>query len=209
MTTGKPVTRTTEELAADGPTRGTARRKILDAASRQFYAEGIRAVSADRIIEEVGITKVTFYRHFRSKDDLVVAYLDEQSEHEQRRADVLVSTTGGSPDDPLAPLVEALVSDICTPGFRGCPFINAAAEYADPQHPVRLSVTRHRDWFEGFLKDQLGNLRVPEPGRVAQQLVLLRDGAMVGGYLGNAADLTVAIRATVSTVLGNARRQAD
>jgi AcrR family transcriptional regulator len=201
MTTHGEVTPTTPATA---PTRGTARRKILDAASRLFYAEGIRAVSADRIIEEVGITKVTFYRHFRSKDDLVVAYLDERSELEQQRADSLTSWPGADPGDPFGPLVDALVSDICASGFRGCPFINAAAEYADPEHPVRRSVTRHRDWFAAFLQDQLRLAGAQNPARSAAQLVLLRDGAMVGGYLGDPTDLTDAITATVAGALADA-----
>jgi AcrR family transcriptional regulator len=208
MTTGAEVTRTTSEPAVEAsrpaPPRGTARRTILDAASRLFYAEGIRAVSADRIIEEVGVTKVTFYRHFRTKDELVVAYLDERSEQERQRADTLTSQSEASPSDPLGPLVEALVSDICASGFRGCPFINAAAEYADPQHPVRLSVKRHRDWFASFLREQLHHAGLQDPAQAAAQLVLLRDGAMVGGYLGDPTDLTDAIRATVATTLDNA-----
>jgi AcrR family transcriptional regulator len=204
MTTKNDVTRTTDGSGQEASTRGTARRKILDAASRMFYADGIRAVSADRIIDEVGITKVTFYRHFRSKDDLVVAYLDEQSEREQQRADALVAGAELVSADPLAPLVDALVSDICASGFRGCPFINAAAEYADREHPVRRSVTRHRDWFETFLTDQLQRAGVQHSHRAARQLVMLRDGAMIGGYLDDPGDLDDAIRASVATILGDA-----
>ena len=77
-----------EPCLANVPTR----ERILAAAADLFYARGLRSVSADKIIERVGITKVTFYRHFRTKDDLVVAYLERQAERE--RADVAVILAG-------------------------------------------------------------------------------------------------------------------
>jgi hypothetical protein len=74
-------------------------------------------------------------------------------------------------------------AESCSPGFRGCPFINAAAEYADPEHPVRRVVDAHRRWFKQLIQDLLDEMNVPDPARVADQLVMLRDGAMVSGYL--------------------------
>ena len=155
------------------------RERILAAAGEAFYREGIRAVSADKIIAAAGTTKVTFYRYFPTKDNLVEAYLDQQSERIREAA-------GKLPDDPcraLAALAQAMGEETCRPGFRGCPFINAAAEYPEADHPVRIAVARHRDWFRALVADLAGRLGAQNPGIVADQLIMLRDGAMVHGYV--------------------------
>ena len=156
-----------------------ARERILRRASSLFYTEGVRAVSADKIIAAAGTTKVTFYRHFRSKDDLVVAYLQEQSAGmRERAADLDPDACTG-----LRQLADAMGAEACTPGFRGCPFINAAAEYPDPEHPVRAVVADHRNWLHALVAGRLTRLGVQDADRLADQLLMLRDGAMVHGYV--------------------------
>jgi AcrR family transcriptional regulator len=158
------------------------RERILEAATALFYAEGLRAVSAEKIIAQVGITKVTFYRHFPTKDDLIVAYLERRAKWE-RDAIAHVREVSDDAPDAFRIIAEAIGAESCSPGFRGCPFINAAAEYADPEHPVRRAVDAHRRWFKQTIEDLLDEINVPDSGRVADQLVMLRDGAMVSGYL--------------------------
>lgn len=155
------------------------RERILRRASSLFYTEGVRAVSADKIIAAAGTTKVTFYRHFRSKDDLVVAYLQEQSAGMRERAEEL----DPDPCIGLLQLADAMGAEACTPGFRGCPFINAAAEYPDPGHPVRAAVSAHRRWLHGLVAGRLRQLDAANPDQLADQLLMLRDGAMVHGYV--------------------------
>jgi AcrR family transcriptional regulator len=159
------------------------RERILDAANEHFYAEGIRAVSADKLIAAAGVSKVTFYRHFPSKDDLVVAYLEgraavERQVLQQFRAD------DGDPCATLLAIARGIGGFSCSPGFRGCPFINAAAEFADPAHPARKAIAAHRAWFASFVADLLREMSIDDPEQVADQLIILRDGAMVSGYLG-------------------------
>jgi AcrR family transcriptional regulator len=163
--------------------RGSMRERIVEAATQLFYAQGLRAVSADKIIAQVGITKVTFYRHFPSKDDLIVAYLERRAEWERNA--ILAARQAAAEDVPTVfrIVAGAIGAESCTPGFRGCPFINAAAEYPDAQHPVRQVVDRHRRWFKDTIVELLGQIDVPHAEDVADQLVMLRDGAMVSGYL--------------------------
>lgn len=158
--------------------------RILQAAARLLYADGIRAVSADRVIAAAGVSKVTFYRHFPTKDALVVAWLSAVAAAERAALDAV---RAAHPDDAGAVLrgyAEGLGAESCRPGFRGCPFINAAAEYADPEHPVRAVVAEHRRWMVGTAADLLADLGLADPVGAAEELVVLRDGAMVAGYVG-------------------------
>ena len=176
-----------------------ARQRLLHTASALFYAEGIRAVGVDRVIEEAGVTRATFYRHFPSKDDLVVAYL--------RLVSAAVRDIAG--DEPgearLRRTVGTMADTICAPGFRGCSFINAAAEFADPQSPVHRAVTEHRDWLtETFVAD-LAAVGHPSPDVAAAHLMMLRDGAMVAGYLADPAVAQATLSRGLDAVLTGGR----
>jgi AcrR family transcriptional regulator len=175
-----------------------ARRRILDSASTLFYTLGVRSVSADRVIAESGVSKVTFYRHFPRKDDLVVAYLDELSERERL---AFLGARERLDDDGLWRwYVESIVEAGCAPGFRGCPFINAAAEYSDATHVVRVAVARHREWVQQRLAELAEGYGATEPSRVAQEIQMLRDGALVLAALDGRTD-------TIAPVLDDAGRR--
>lgn len=160
----------------------SVRDRILDSARRLFDADSIRSVSADKVITDAGTTKVTFYRHFPSKDQLVVAYLDGRLEElkdatERRRA-------GGDDACTVLTSLAAANGDIaCRPGFRGCTFLNAAAEYPAEGNVVRDAVERYRAWLHRVVADLLAEIGVDSPDLVADQLIMLRDGAMVHGFM--------------------------
>ncbi|MFE6977741.1 TetR/AcrR family transcriptional regulator [Streptomyces sp. NPDC057682] len=185
--------------------RGPAtRERILQAASELFYAEGIRGTSADRIIARVGITKVTFYRHFPTKSDLVVAYLQQQAAGERTWFSSL--RTAGDPTGSLRAIAAGIGAASCTPGFRGCAFINAAAEFSDPQDPVRTVVDEHRRWMLDEFAAIATEAGVPDPATTARQLMILRDGAMVNGYLGHSTSLQESLSAAFDSVITAATR---
>ncbi|GII99817.1 TetR family transcriptional regulator [Sediminihabitans luteus] len=189
-----------------GTTRPSdVRTRILDAATRQFYADGVRAVSADRIIAAAEVSKVTFYRHFRSKDDLVVAYLEAWATRER---DALDGLRASHPDDAATTLREIAGfagEMVCRPDFRGCAFINAAAEYPDAEHPVRRVVAAHRAWWVETLASLVRELGVDDPPAAAEELMMLRDGAMVAGYVGEGAGLAERVT-RVGTAIVRAHR---
>jgi AcrR family transcriptional regulator len=184
---------------AAAPSAGGTRARILAAAKELFYAQGIRATSADRIIEQVGITKVTFYRHFRTKSDLVVAYLEDQAERE--RSWVLSTRAAGDSLGRLRSLATGIGAASCQPGFRGCAFINAAAEFADDDDPVRLVVRSHRDWMLSEFAAIAAEAGVADVDSAARQLMILRDGAMVNGYLGEPATLEDSLAAAFTSIV--------
>jgi AcrR family transcriptional regulator len=195
------MTQAGEEAGA--PQRGSTRDRILDAATVLFYENGIRATSADRLIERVGITKVTFYRHFRTKDDLVVAYLERRAAWERGAVDQ-ARASSTSAVEALHLMAQGIGGESCRPGFRGCPFINAAAEYPDPEHPVRVTVDAHRRWFHQAMADIAEQAQVPDLAVAADQLVMLRDGAMVSGYLSDPERVAATLETGYRAVLGPA-----
>jgi AcrR family transcriptional regulator len=174
----------------------SARQRILDAGGRLFYAEGIHAVGVNRLVREAGVTRATFYRHFPSKEDLVEAYL--RGKDAELRDAVEAATTSGSQQDALATVFELVESVTATQDFRGCHFINAAAEYPDAEDPVRIAIDEHRRWFFKTLIDLARQAGHPDPEHAASVLVLLHDGTLAGAEL----DDPAAVRATLRRAVG-------
>lgn len=176
------------------------RERLLATASDLFYRDGIHAVGVDRIVAAANVTRATFYRHFPGKEDLVTAYL--AVEDATIRGFFAAVPADATPDDVLQAIISGLADDITYNHTRGCPFINAAAEYPDATSDVRLTVARHREWFRQSLQSALETAGRDDPAGRARTLVLLRDAALVGGYL----DGPDAIRDTFLTA---ARAAAD
>lgn len=174
-------TRTAAAAPQQEAGRGRVRERILEAGSRLFYADGVRAVSADKVIAAAGVSKVTFYRHFPTKDDLAVAYLEAVADEERALLDRLREGHGGDPVAALAALAEALGTVAGSAQFRGCAFVNAGAEHADAAHPVRRVVAEHRARYACFFADVARDAGADDPQAVAAELMMLRDGAMVCG----------------------------
>ena len=165
-------------------TLAPAKQRILDTADQLFYEDGIRAVGIDRLISASSVTKATFYKHYGSKDRLILEYL---AYRHLQIAEVMQATLHRSADarSALHAIAQVQADYLLRPGFRGCPFINAATEYTDPAHPVRKAVEHHREWFHQILETLLRQLGHPLAGDAADDLMLARDGAMSGGYAGD------------------------
>ena len=178
------------------------RDRLLQAATELFYAQGLRAVSVDKVIDRAGTTKVTFYRHFKSKDDLVVDYLEHAAAQERASIDAAVARGDGDVGAALRLMADQLGGMACSPGFRGCAFINAAAEYPDADSPVRKVVDAHRNWYRDTFERLVAPLGLPDPVGVAEDLLLLRDGAMVAGYLDRSAAVADSFLRSSQAVVG-------
>jgi AcrR family transcriptional regulator len=173
-----------ERWPASPPARSVARERLLTTASELFYAEGINNVGVNRIVSASKVTLATFYRHFPSKQDLVVSYLQRIHEHLVERADQHAASAQGRD------LVEAFRADVIAeighPDYRGCAFINAASEFEDPQSPVRRVVAEHRQWYYERLRRAFADAGHTSPANPARHFVMLRDGAVTAGYLDSA-----------------------
>lgn len=169
-------TRTNEAAAKSSEPRD----RLLRTASELFYRDGIHSVGVDRIVEAAGVTRATFYRHFPGKEDLVQAYLLREDAFLRG---AFAGLDGLEPERALEGIIQGIADDVSRNHTRGCPFINASAEYPDAASPVRRTVSAHRDWFRSTLAATLESAGKNDVRQKAGALVLLRDAALVGGYL--------------------------
>ncbi|UMG91585.1 TetR/AcrR family transcriptional regulator [Nocardioides sp. TF02-7] len=158
------------------------RERLLRTASTIFYTKGIHAVGVEEIVDTAEVTRSTLYRHFRSKEELVVAYLRAASQGERSQVAALL-TEDQSAADAVRTVARAVAGQIANPMFRGCAFLNAAAEYPDPDHPVHQAILEHRQWYFDLVAAQMERLAGRPARDAAEVFVLLRDGAMTAGCL--------------------------
>ncbi len=168
-----------------GRTKATsgARSRILDTADRLFYAGGVRAVGIDRIIAESGVAKMTLYAHFRSKDDLILDVLRHREERFQAWFAEALGRHAGAEGDRLAALFAALREWFERPDFRGCAFINASIELADPAHPGFAFARQHKERFRGFVAGLIEESLGEAGSKFAPAIALLIEGAIVGAVM--------------------------
>ncbi len=158
-------------------TQPTAHDRILHAAHDLFYRDGVRATGIDKIIKAAGVTKVTFYRHFPAKDDLIRAFLSYRHERWIKWFRVALSREMSAKNDLAAALCTALAEWFASDSFRGCAFINTAVELADAL-PESLSVARsHKQDMTDALTAWLPQGESGE--RQAAAISMLIDGAIV------------------------------
>lgn len=180
-----------------------ARGRILMTAFRLFYARGLRAVGVDTIIAESGVAKATFYRHFPTKDALILAYLDRVDEVWTGQLHAAAQAAGPQPANQLVGLFDALTTACRRSGYRGCAFINAAAESA-PGTSVHSRTVAHKQQVLGWIRDLATEAGVAEPEKLARSLTLLLDGGLASGSLdGDPASAAIA-RATAAALVRDA-----
>ncbi len=156
-------------------TKPSARRRLLDAAAELFYAEGVQSVGIDRVIERAGVAKASLYHSFRSKDELVGAYLAERGESVFGRIDDRVAGYD-TPRDRLLAVFETQAASIRRASYHGCPFAAAASE-AKPDSLTREQVDLYRARLRARLTELSTATGVVDPASLALQLHFLYDGA--------------------------------
>lgn len=154
----------------------TARERILEVAEDLFYREGVRAVGVDTIIARSGVAKMSLYRNFASKDELIVAYLEERNQRFFVRWDRAVGAEDVDPRTRLRRLVEVTVERVRQPEYRGCPFLNTSAEFPDASHPARAVIAAHREEVWARLLTLCRPLNPARAETLATQLIVLMDG---------------------------------
>ncbi|MBI5161014.1 MAG: TetR/AcrR family transcriptional regulator [Micrococcales bacterium] len=173
-----------------------AKRRILETADALFTSESIRGVGIDRLISESRVTKATFYKHYGSKDRLILDYVAYRSRSEVER-----TATRSTPSEVVRGVVRDAIEDISSADFRGDAMLNAAAEFPGARHPVRQHVREHREWRADIVAAALRQLGHPLPGDAVDELLLARDGAVAGAHAGDPVAAKAALERVLERVL--------
>lgn len=155
------------------------RDELVDAAMRVFYRQGFHASGLESILEEGGISRMTLYNHFKSKDELILAALRRRDEIFRNRMMKFVEASAASPRDRILAVFNFHEQWFTGKEFCGCMFINAAAEFADPRSAVRAVAAEHKRAIVRYLTDLCREGGFANPQHIADQLNLLIEGAIV------------------------------
>lgn len=180
--------------------------RVFEVAADLFYRQSIRAVGVETIVKQAGVAKISLYRSFESKDDLIVAYLENRNADYWRRVDRIMAVKLDDPRAQLRALVGYVAGRAATPGYRGCPFINYASEFPEATHPGHRIVDQNKREMRRRLVGLSKAIGAPRPAQLADALFLLIEGAYassqtLGGRNGPAATLPWAADALVDRQL--------
>lgn len=167
--------------------RPNKRDELVRKALAVFYRDGFHATGMDTLVVETGISKTSMYKHFRTKEELILAALHLRDEDFRDRL-FLRMGQGHSPRESLLALFDFLRDWFGEAGFRGCMFIKAAAEYQEPDHPIHLQAAEHKRLLFAHVRDVARDAGAGDPDMLARQLLLLKEGAIVAAQMGYEAD---------------------
>lgn len=159
----------------------SVRDRLLDAADRLFYQEGVQAVGIDRVLAEANAAKASLYQHFGCKDQLVASYLERRTEYARAHIEAYLADT--PPSQRALKFFDWVVEWAESKNFRGCPFQHAVAELTDSAHPARAIAQSQREWFAKRCLDWVRAAGVKDAPAVARALVVLFDGAVTGSEI--------------------------
>lgn len=159
----------------------SARERLLDAANELFYAEGINTVGIDRVIERAGVAKASLYDTFGSKEELIRAYLAERDAVRRGRIEAALSKHD-APRDKMLAVFDYLATAMARPDFKGCYFQRANAELKATS-PGRAVCSEGRGWTIALFTRLAKEAGAHHPKKLAQQLVILYDGALVSAAM--------------------------
>jgi len=173
--------------------------RILAAADKLFYAQGIRAVGVDTIAAEAGVSKRTLYNYYPTKDDLIAAYLTARFKH--------VEPSDAPAREQILANFDRLEKMMSDSGFRGCPYVNAVCELSDRKHAATSIAVRFKEerlrWYQTLLE----RMGVAEPRAIAMQLQILVEGAIASALVRDDPAFARSARAAAEVLLDAATRK--
>lgn len=177
MNPGKSRQAAAAERVIPGSPKPRVRDRIFQTARELFYRQGIRAVGVDTITNEAGTNKMSFYRSFTSKDELVAEYLRDQEKQGWEWWDEVIAVHAGNPRAQVEALFDAHVSRTCECDSRGCALANAAVEIPEEGHPVREVVEQYKAEMRRRFRSLAHQMGVSEPDELGDSLMLLWEGS--------------------------------
>lgn len=179
--------------------------ELVEKALEVFYREGFHATGMDRLVAETRISKTSMYKHFRTKEDLILATLKLR---DQRFRESFVRTTEQLASDPEGQILatfDALEAWFQDPKFKSCMFIKASSEYQDPSHPIHKESADHKRLLHEYLEKLAKEAGLKAPRAVAAQLQLLQEGAIVLAHLHGGSESAKDAKTAARTILDAAR----
>ncbi|HVA28244.1 MAG TPA: helix-turn-helix domain-containing protein [Candidatus Baltobacteraceae bacterium] len=158
------------------------RERILRTASDLFYREGAHAVGVDLVVERAGVAKASLYRHFRTKDDLIAAFLGREDEQFWQQWDTVARQHRSDAQAELDAHMRWIGERVGRKNYRGCPQLNMSAEFPEAEHPARVAAVSHKQELRRRLKGIAARLGARRPADLAAQLLLLVNGAFVSSH---------------------------
>ncbi len=195
-------TKTVAELLGQPPPAKTGRQRIVGAAIELFYSRGFQAVGVDQVLAQAGVTKTTFYKHFESKDELMVAAIRQRDEWELAAWKKAIRAIAG--DDPRGQLLavfEVLDLWFNDSDFKGCMFLNTAAEFPNPHDPVHQAAAEHKRKNRDLFRDLAARAGVTDAEAFADQYTALLEGTLVLRQVHGRNDAARVIRPAVEQLL--------
>ncbi|MFE4828197.1 TetR/AcrR family transcriptional regulator [Streptomyces sp. NPDC056672] len=192
-----------EKLPSPKERSAAARARLLAAANELFYAEGVQSVGIDRVIERAGVAKATLYSAFGNKDGLVRAYLQARHAATAERMERELRARYDTPKERLIGAFEVQGLSFTEPGFRGCAFVSASSD-APPGGVVDRAAQDYRAWLHDLFQDLAKRAGATDARSLAQQLVLLYDGAGISAWMDSDPSAENAARALAAVVVNAA-----
>jgi AcrR family transcriptional regulator len=172
------------------------RQRLVEAAVRRFYRDGFRSVGIDQVLADVGISKTAFYKHFESKEELMLAALEMQNDWLQDTFHTMIRQRGGTTAiGQLHAVLDVVDHIIASDDFQGCIFVNAAMEFPLPHEPAHVAASENKKAIEDFLHTLGMEAGAEDPRALAQELCLIMEGTYVTRHVtGNKQTIDIARR---------------
>lgn len=180
----------------------TTREKLIQAGHEIFYREGFLAVGLDRLLNEVGCSKQTFYNHFESKDDLIVAVIDEH--HRWWSGEVrerIQRAAGPDPRSQLLGIFDVIEEIMHDPEYHGCIYINAAVEFPQSHHPAHQSARRAKAETRNLLEDLSERAGASDPPTLAAEIDIIIEGALITHQIAPESNVCETARSVARTLI--------
>lgn len=186
----------------------TKRDELVRKALDTFYRNGFHATGMDMIAAETGVSKTSIYKHFRTKEDLILAVLRLRDENFRNWLFRRMDDVADAPQDKLLAMFDALGEWFAQDTYRGCMFIKASAEYQELDDPIHAQSTEHKRLLQDHVASLAKQAGAPDPQNLARQLLLLKEGAIIMAVLGRgpaaAQDAKAAARTLIAAALPKA-----
>lgn len=156
---------------------------LVQRAFKVFYENGFHATGMDRLVKQTGVSKTAMYKHFRTKDELMLAVLRLRDEQFRNWLTRRIEELADTPQGRLLALFDALSEWFEQPDYKGCMFIKASGEFQEDSHPLKAASAEHKRLLYTYLRNITAQTAASDPDLLARQLLMLKEGAVVTAHL--------------------------